>query len=620
MLLVDIFSHYVVGSVIPICNVELRPYEICCFSVDSLDVDISISEEGNLSDDDEVTSKKKRRRGTKRCTLNDVRNYSRDIKEKLKQVDVQKILNQMQEKKRICEGFFYKYQVSSDDNKLVNLFWYDAESRKHYHMFGDVVIFDTTYSTNRYRMVFGPFIGKDNHGCPIAFGAGFVSGESCDAFSWLFTVFVECMDVAPRIIITYQDWGMRLAIEKVLSCTRHHLCMWHIMSKLFEKIPKSISDREKFSKEFNACVWSELLDPNDFGILCTDIVKIYGVEDHKWFKDMFAIRHLWIITYFKDVLMGSLMRTTSFSESENSFFKRYSKLLFNFVDFTLKYNNAIDAQRNQTERLDYYDSIIFPKYVTDLAFEKQLAFVYTDRMFRVVQELISEADKSCRMISMSTLENIEVFKVSDARKKTFTVTHDIEIESYECECKLFVRCGYLCSHLFFVLKNKDVNNNPEKYVGNRWLKSELLKAVHGLTSDESASDKDDKLQIGNRCHGRYFDLYQCAFRNKNYLIALDNVLAGIGPQIFTDDTTGAGSSSVDKNDSIKNIYGVVVPEEITAHAPDVVSTKGGASDKNNKIKSSIEKAIEKANKLHRRCGKCHKVTDHNVRSCGKKKT
>ncbi|XP_041995624.1 protein FAR1-RELATED SEQUENCE 5-like [Salvia splendens] len=417
---------------------------------------------------------------------------------------------------------------------------------------------------------------------------------------------------------------MRLAIEKVLFGTRHRLCMWHIINKLFEKIPKSIYDREKFSKEFKACVWSEFLDPDDFYILWTGIVEKYGVEDHKWFKDMFAIRHLWIPAYFREVPMGSLMRTTSFSEPENSFFKRYSKPLFNFADFTLQYNNAIDAQRNKIERLDYYDSIISPKYVTDLAFEKQLASVYTDRMFRVVQELISKADKSCRMISMSTLENIKVFKVSDARKKTFIVTHDIETEteSYECECKLFVRCGYLCSHLFFVLRNKDVNNIPEKYVGNRWLKSELLKAVYGLMSDESASDKgsneDDKLQIGNMCHGCYFGLYQRAFNNKNHLIALDNVLVGIGPQIFTDDT--AGSSSVDKNDSIKNIYGVVVPEEITAHAPDVVSTKGGASDKKSRIKSSIEKAIEKANKLHRYCGKCHKVTDHNARSCGKKNT
>ncbi|XP_041995753.1 uncharacterized protein LOC121745875 [Salvia splendens] len=261
VLLVDIFCHYVVEFVIPICNAKLRLYKGQKFSslkerisfyekyaqearfncrrfgnrssggvvvfqyvvcnrqgfhtVDPLDVDISISEEGNVSDDEEITSKKKRIRGTKRCgcgagisfkfysnsgvkyylvhqfneeynhamvdkdhkrfmkgnrsmndvhhkfvedctkanigpsstfnllkeffggydvvgcTLNDVRNCSRDIKEKLKEVDVQMMLNQMQEKKRICEGFFYKYQLSPDANKIVSLFWFDAESRKH---------------------------------------------------------------------------------------------------------------------------------------------------------------------------------------------------------------------------------------------------------------------------------------------------------------------------------------------------------------------------------------------------------------------------------------------------------------------------------------------------------
>ena len=53
----------------------------------------------------------------------------------------------------------------------------------------------------------------------------------------------------------------------------------------------------------------------------------------------------------------------------------------------------------------------------------------------------------------------------------------------------------------------------------------------------AGSNEDDKLQIGNRCHGRYFGLYQHSFRNKEHLIALDNLLVGIGPQIFTNDTT-----------------------------------------------------------------------------------
>ncbi|KAL1559494.1 protein FAR1-RELATED SEQUENCE 1-like [Salvia divinorum] len=45
-------------------------------------------------------------------------------------------------------------------------------------------------------------------------------------------------------------------------------------------------------------------------------------------------------------------------------------------------------------------------------------------MFRVVQEEISEAGHSCRMIEMSTLVNIEIFTVADARQNTFIVRHE----------------------------------------------------------------------------------------------------------------------------------------------------------------------------------------------------
>ena len=57
----------------------------------------------------------------------------------------------------------------------------------------------------------------------------------------------------------------------------------------------------------------------------------------------------------------------------------------------------------------------------------------------------------------------------------------------------------------------------------------------------AGSNKDDKLKIANRCHGRYFGLYQRAFRNKDHLIALDNLLAGIDPEIFKDDCAGSSS-------------------------------------------------------------------------------
>lgn len=253
-------------------------------------------------------------------------------------------------------------------------------------------------------MVFGPFIGKDNHGCPVSFGAGFVCSQNSNSFCLLFNVFVECMGVAPKLLITDPDWGMRIAIARVLVDTRHRWCMWHIMNKLFEKVPKSVLEIEEFKKDLKYCVWSELLEPDEFEEMWDGIMQQYGLEDINWFKTMYDNRRFWIPAYFRDFPMSSLMKTTSLSECENSFFKSYTKPHFNLADFTLQYNHALDSQRNQTERFDYIDSTTIPILSTDLAFEKHAASLYTDQMLKVVQNEVFEADRRCRLTDILTVQ------------------------------------------------------------------------------------------------------------------------------------------------------------------------------------------------------------------------
>ncbi|XP_042974885.1 protein FAR1-RELATED SEQUENCE 5-like [Carya illinoinensis] len=46
-----------------------------------------------------------------------------------------------------------------DDGWLRNVLWAHAQSKAACKYFGDIVTFDTTYLTNRYRMSFAPFVG-----------------------------------------------------------------------------------------------------------------------------------------------------------------------------------------------------------------------------------------------------------------------------------------------------------------------------------------------------------------------------------------------------------------------------------------------------------------------------
>ena len=83
------------------------------------------------------------------CNVGDIRNASRDIKAYAHGFDVQMVLDDMARKKEMSEAFTYEYEVNAS-NQLVALFWCDGLMKRNYHMFGDIVAFDTTYNTNRY--------------------------------------------------------------------------------------------------------------------------------------------------------------------------------------------------------------------------------------------------------------------------------------------------------------------------------------------------------------------------------------------------------------------------------------------------------------------------------------
>lgn len=82
------------------------------------------------------------------CTLTEVHNFIRDTKCFVDGVDAQMLIDELKRKKDLCDGFTFAYEIDPYD-KLKRVFWCDAISKKNYQMFGEVVAFDMTYSTNK---------------------------------------------------------------------------------------------------------------------------------------------------------------------------------------------------------------------------------------------------------------------------------------------------------------------------------------------------------------------------------------------------------------------------------------------------------------------------------------
>ncbi|XP_021726157.1 protein FAR1-RELATED SEQUENCE 5-like [Chenopodium quinoa] len=263
--------------------------------------------------------------------------------------------------KELCGGF-KNVKGSKNDFKnfsrdlkvyISNVDGYDdAIGIRDYQLFGDSLSFDSTYDTNKYSLVFWPFTGVDNHKRCVTFCAALLSKEDVESFMWIFQTFLKYMGREPFCIITDQDPTMGIAIQKVFTNTKHGLCMWHIMRKVPEKVGTQFCNETEFLKKLSAIVWDREIDPHAFVDCWNSVMEEFDLVDHEWFAYMFKIRHLWIPTYFKDLFMGGLLRSTSRSEGENSFFCNFINPHVTCVEFFVRYETALDAQRHEQDELN----------------------------------------------------------------------------------------------------------------------------------------------------------------------------------------------------------------------------------------------------------------------------
>ena len=83
----------------------------------------------------------------------------------------------------------FQYAFTTDEEKrLEHIFWLHPHSFDWYQKYGDVIVFYTTYKVNAYDMLFGIFVGVNNHGKTILFGCALFRNETTSVFQWLMKV------------------------------------------------------------------------------------------------------------------------------------------------------------------------------------------------------------------------------------------------------------------------------------------------------------------------------------------------------------------------------------------------------------------------------------------------
>ncbi|XP_074283491.1 protein FAR1-RELATED SEQUENCE 5-like [Silene latifolia] len=211
------------------------------------------------------------------------------------------------------------------------------------------------------------------------------------------------------------------------------------MKKLREKVIYQLFQDEDFNRRLNRCVWNNYLDPEEFEEQWGQIMIDYNLVEHEWFSYLYDIREQWIPAYFKDIFMSGLIRVTSRSESENSFFDRFLSSQMTLVEFWMCFESATEAQKHKQSKLNSDNKHSQIPLKTKLNLEVHASEINTHTIFKDFQTELVAALFQCDLKDVENIDDAKVFILTDSElpKKTWNIVYSPDNNDVTCSCSMF---------------------------------------------------------------------------------------------------------------------------------------------------------------------------------------
>ncbi|XP_077251897.1 protein FAR1-RELATED SEQUENCE 5-like [Tasmannia lanceolata] len=378
------------------------------------------------------------------------------------------VANHFQKRKSEDPNFYFELELDANGT-LRSMFWADSRAREAYLTFSDVIVFDVTYKTNRFKMPFAPFTGVNHHRQSTLFGCALLADETEETFTWLFEQWLTCMfRKAPGAIIINMDRAMRNAIRKVFPHTRHRFCSWHIKKHLLEHVADMRDVDTDFYKDYNH--WFYRREIQDSETEWKSLADKYDIDESHWLGKMWDISKHLVPGYWRDTFTAG-MTSSQWSESINSFFDGYVHWNTSLVEFLGQYEKALVERRKAEFEEDLKSKNTIAKMNTTSPLEQKAGEFYTKKMFTIFQDEMM-GNFALWKDKLGKNGNVVEYNVgirTDDKKKYLRVLFDSSNDvTATCQCAKFEREGILCRHILQVMDRKQVPTIPKRYLLKRW--------------------------------------------------------------------------------------------------------------------------------------------------------
>ncbi|KAL6141226.1 hypothetical protein ACLB2K_059516 [Fragaria x ananassa] len=204
-----------------------------------------------------------------------------------------------------------------------------------------------------------------------------------------------------------------------------------------------------------------------------DIVAKHGLEEDPWITALYEKRYRWAEAFFRGNFsagMCSTQRCEGINGKIKTRVSRYTRL----GEFLPRFHSGVCFLRNRYLLDDYKSKNHKRKFDSHLKSIEEDAFnTFTNDIFVIIKgQIILENRFSVRSCVQFGGSGDLMFYLSQYERpnRSWTVLYSSVDGKYSCSCLQFESDGVPCSHLFCVLKYRNMSVYPKSLIEDRWTK------------------------------------------------------------------------------------------------------------------------------------------------------